>query len=71
MTQHDHDDDDKPHVHEPLYRAVSMIGALMCLRCGGYISGLKDDLAMHDKFHEEIELALNGGAAKKQKGKKK
>jgi hypothetical protein len=77
---HDHTDHDdpefEPHVHPPLYRATSLIGALMCLRCRAFVSGLPEDLGVHNKFHDEIEaLAANGETApepekKTKKGKK-
>lgn len=64
---HDHSDDEgdadfQVHTHEALYRAMSLIGALMCLRCGAFVSGLDADLRNHNKLHDDLEavLASNG-----------
>jgi hypothetical protein len=77
---HDHTDDDEgdfePHIHPPLYRATSLIGALMCLRCSAFVSGLITDLEVHNKFHDETAApAANGETVvveekKTKKGKK-
>ena len=57
--------DNHDHDHDLPYESASLVGARLCKRCGGYVSGLK--LNEHERFHDSMTALI----AVQKKGKKK